>query len=65
MSRDSTAYKAFITVVTLVLLTFILGVIMISVLFHALASANIDNEYLTKQVQNLMRQCDCREGGKP
>ena len=65
MSRDSTAYKAFIIVVTLVLLTFILGVIIISVLFHELASANIDNEYLTTQVQNLMRQCDCREGGKP
>ena len=65
MSRDTTEYKAFISVVTLVLLTFILGVIMISVLFHALASANIDNEYCTTQVQNLMRQCDCREGGKP
>jgi hypothetical protein len=58
-------FKSFSVLVVMGLLTFIAGFITISVLFHDLASTNIKNEYLTKQVQNLLHQCDCSEGGTP
>ena len=56
-------YKAFVVVSVCVLLTFVVGLITVSVLFHELAFTNIKNEYLTTQVHNLLHQCDCREGG--
>jgi hypothetical protein len=58
MSSD--VYKASAILVMLGLLAVLIAITM-GAMLHRLAFANAENEYLTRQVYNLMHQCDCRE----